>query len=405
MSGTLYGVLGVGPDADDGAIRAAYRERVKDHHPDVSSAPDATERFKRVTTAKETLLDPKERSRYDRLGHAAYVDTHGDPSLWQTGEGGTESTGQAHTPATESTGRSTEADSRSSGSGTGTGQTGPTDGRSQSRSDGSSSAHSGSRSGPRSATSTGSMSRTVTSGSSHAETSRESTRPGASTWKSSSTCGKRSGANDSAASNGQSVGSDTSSRSSASGGNTASDRSDATSGQRSRTASTAQKETRSVWQRSETGGTDSRTGANQRGQYTGGAGVSGRSGDGPFARTRRSGFGDGVSGDPASGRSRTDAAGGDYATGDFWDRSEVGARYRPRSKPPSHRFIDGLRTLGLWILVHALFLSLAVGTGWYVYSVVLPPAERSLSLFFVLIGEVGLAVVLSSLHILTRIYR
>jgi len=46
-----------------------------------------------------------------------------------------------------------------------------------------------------------------------------------------------------------------------------------------------------------------------------------------------------------------------------------------------------------------------VGTGWYGYSVVLPSAERLLSLFFVLVGEVSLAAVLSSLHVLTRIYR
>lgn len=69
------------------------------------------------------------------------------------------------------------------------------------------------------------------------------------------------------------------------------------------------------------------------------------------------------------------------------------------------RFLAALRTLGPWILIHVLFLSLAVGTGWYVYTVILPPAERSVALLFVLVGEVGLAVVLSTLHILSTIYR
>ncbi|MFC7195231.1 hypothetical protein ACFQL4_12065 [Halosimplex aquaticum] len=46
-----------------------------------------------------------------------------------------------------------------------------------------------------------------------------------------------------------------------------------------------------------------------------------------------------------------------------------------------------------------------MGTGWYVYAVVLPPSARTLPLLFVVVGEVGLAVVLSSLHVLSRVYR
>lgn len=79
--------------------------------------------------------------------------------------------------------------------------------------------------------------------------------------------------------------------------------------------------------------------------------------------------------------------------------------YRPTGDSLFTRFVGVLSVFGPWILVHALFLSLAVGTGWYVYSVVLPPAERSLALAFVLVGEVCLAVILSSLHILSQIYR
>ena len=73
MADTYYDVLGVSPDADQAAIRAAYREKVKETHPDVSDDPDAGERFKRITRAEEVLGDEDERARYDRLGHDAYV--------------------------------------------------------------------------------------------------------------------------------------------------------------------------------------------------------------------------------------------------------------------------------------------------------------------------------------------
>jgi hypothetical protein len=70
---SYYDLLGVDPDADAERVRAAYRERVKEVHPDVSDQPDAADRFRRLTAAKETLCDPIERARYDRLGHRRYV--------------------------------------------------------------------------------------------------------------------------------------------------------------------------------------------------------------------------------------------------------------------------------------------------------------------------------------------
>jgi len=70
---TLYGALGVEPDADEDAIVRAYRERVKRHHPDVTDSPDAREQFQRLTAAKEVLTDADERARYDRLGHETYA--------------------------------------------------------------------------------------------------------------------------------------------------------------------------------------------------------------------------------------------------------------------------------------------------------------------------------------------
>jgi curved DNA-binding protein CbpA len=87
MAETFYSTLGVDADADAETIHRAYREHVKESHPDVSDDPDAPERFKRLTAARETLTDTDERARYDRLGHDAYVRQHGSPDLWETAAG------------------------------------------------------------------------------------------------------------------------------------------------------------------------------------------------------------------------------------------------------------------------------------------------------------------------------
>ncbi|MFB6224792.1 MAG: DnaJ domain-containing protein [Haloarcula sp.] len=76
MEATFYGVLGVTPDADEETIVRAYREQSKTKHPDVSDDPDAAERFKQLTVAKDVLTDDTERARYDRLGHETYVRRH-----------------------------------------------------------------------------------------------------------------------------------------------------------------------------------------------------------------------------------------------------------------------------------------------------------------------------------------
>ena len=82
MDRTLYGVLGVEQAADRSDIVAAYREKVKTHHPDVSDAPDARAQFRRIRTAKEVLTD--DRVRYDNLGHETYVRRHLDGDQWTT---------------------------------------------------------------------------------------------------------------------------------------------------------------------------------------------------------------------------------------------------------------------------------------------------------------------------------
>jgi len=82
MGESLYAILGVEEDADREAIKDAYRDRAKDAHPDVSDASDATRQFKRLTVARDTLLDDAQRARYDDLGHDAYVRQHDRTDLF-----------------------------------------------------------------------------------------------------------------------------------------------------------------------------------------------------------------------------------------------------------------------------------------------------------------------------------
>src|ERR1700761_9427674 len=63
-----YEVLGVPRDADQDAIRRAYRKLARQYHPDLNSDTDAEDRFKELGEAYEVLSDPDKRERYDRLG-------------------------------------------------------------------------------------------------------------------------------------------------------------------------------------------------------------------------------------------------------------------------------------------------------------------------------------------------
>ncbi len=72
-----YEVLGVGKDADAGALKRAYYKLAKQYHPDANPGDKAAEeKFKEANEAYEILSDPDKRAKYDQFGHAAF-----DPSM------------------------------------------------------------------------------------------------------------------------------------------------------------------------------------------------------------------------------------------------------------------------------------------------------------------------------------
>lgn len=78
-----YEVLGVARDADERAIKKAFRTLARRLHPDVSEEPDAEVRFREVTEAYEVLSSSETRALYDRYGHAGlrsggFTPTHFD---------------------------------------------------------------------------------------------------------------------------------------------------------------------------------------------------------------------------------------------------------------------------------------------------------------------------------------
>src|SRR5215813_14093429 len=67
----LYKILGVAEDADDTAIKKAFRKLAKEFHPDVTGGDKKkTERFKEINEAYSVLGDKQKRTEYDRLKHA-----------------------------------------------------------------------------------------------------------------------------------------------------------------------------------------------------------------------------------------------------------------------------------------------------------------------------------------------
>jgi len=73
---THYDALGVSEGADEAEIKAAFRRKAMEYHPDKQTGKDeverriAEERFKNANNAYEALSDPERRSVYDRMHQA-----------------------------------------------------------------------------------------------------------------------------------------------------------------------------------------------------------------------------------------------------------------------------------------------------------------------------------------------
>ena len=81
-----YKTLGVGRDADEKAVKSAFRRLARKYHPDVNPGDKEAERkFKEISEAYEVLRDPKKRQQYDQFGHLGANWQHagaGAPGGW-----------------------------------------------------------------------------------------------------------------------------------------------------------------------------------------------------------------------------------------------------------------------------------------------------------------------------------
>ncbi|MDR0397148.1 MAG: molecular chaperone DnaJ [Oscillospiraceae bacterium] len=65
-----YEVLEISRGASDSDVKAAFRKKAKQYHPDLHpNDKEAEARFKEVNEAYEVLSDPQKRARYDQFGH------------------------------------------------------------------------------------------------------------------------------------------------------------------------------------------------------------------------------------------------------------------------------------------------------------------------------------------------
>ena len=80
-----YEVLGVDKNADEAAIKRAYRTLAKKYHPDMNPGnKEAEQKFKEVNEAYAVLSDPDKKAKYDQYGFAGIDPT---PALARAASG------------------------------------------------------------------------------------------------------------------------------------------------------------------------------------------------------------------------------------------------------------------------------------------------------------------------------
>lgn len=68
-----YEVLGIDKNADESAIKKAYRTLAKKYHPDTNPGDaEAEKKFKEASEAYAVLSDPEKKRQYDQYGHSAF---------------------------------------------------------------------------------------------------------------------------------------------------------------------------------------------------------------------------------------------------------------------------------------------------------------------------------------------
>ena len=100
---SYYDTLGLSRDADEKAVRQAFRRMARKYHPDLNPGDqDAERRFKEINEAYEVLSDPEKRGKYDRYGdnwkHADQMGAgfgSGAPFEWTVTRGGDSPFGNA----------------------------------------------------------------------------------------------------------------------------------------------------------------------------------------------------------------------------------------------------------------------------------------------------------------------
>jgi molecular chaperone DnaJ len=69
----FYEILGVQKNADEKALKSAFRNAAKKYHPDANPGnKEAEAKFKELNEAYDVLKDPQKKAAYDRFGHQAF---------------------------------------------------------------------------------------------------------------------------------------------------------------------------------------------------------------------------------------------------------------------------------------------------------------------------------------------